>query len=314
MAATASRGSARQPCASGTQGADAACRLARAEAARRERPRDARPRSRAACASAGTDARVLRPRERVGHRPPRDARLTRLVEHDPEQARRAAFRRVSAYTPRRNASAAGSIGLDPSSASSDAAATAGRCAAAIAAMACAEPASPMRPSASAARPCTSGDGSCSAARRGSTADAVADEAQREGRHLPHFGVAVAGQHRGQRRHAVGQPHAADGQRRAAAHAALRVLQQPDEVRRRRRRGRRLPAAAALRGRCRGRGDGGRRRGRAEDALVLELKDPRHLLLEGQRRRRRRRWAAARPGPRPATRAGRPALAARVITA
>ena len=37
-------------------------------------------------------------------------------------------------------------------------------------MTCAEPASPMRPSASAARPRTSAEASCSAARRGSTAD------------------------------------------------------------------------------------------------------------------------------------------------
>ena len=51
---------------------------------------------------------------------------------------------------------------------------------------------------------------------------VAEQAERERRHLPDFGIGVGQQTRSERRHAVGEPDAADRERRAAADARLVV--------------------------------------------------------------------------------------------
>ena len=116
---------------------------------------------------------------------------------------------------------------------------------------------------------------------------VADQAERERRHLPNFGVCVREERR-QRRHAFTKTDAADGQRGAAAHARLAIRQQPHQIRRRRRKRRRrrrrhrwlpLPSSRKNRRRRRRRRRHDRR-GIAQHALILQTKDPRHLLFEG----------------------------------
>ena len=131
----------------------------------------------------------------AARRPP--ATIARAAAHRARaptpQVRRKLFSRASAYTPSLNASAAGSTWARASSGAT-AAARRGvrrhhlsdrgrRCRVDRAS-----------PSASAARPATSGTGSASAARSGSTADCVADQSERERRHLPHFGIGVRLQH------------------------------------------------------------------------------------------------------------------------
>jgi len=64
---------------------------------------------------------------------------------------------------------------------------------------------------------------------------MADEAQREGGHLPHFGIAIARQDRRQRRYAFGESDASEGLRRAPAYPPLRVFEESNQVGRRRRR-------------------------------------------------------------------------------
>ena len=167
------------------------------------------------------------------------------------------------------------------------------------------PASPIRPSASAALPLHErrrvgqrGDQRIARAR-------VADEAERERRHLPHFGIGV-GEQRHERRHAVGQTDATDGQRGAAADARLGVAEQRvrsggggggggDDGRRRAARaaGRRRQAAA-------------RRRGSRKRALILEPEDPRHLLFERTAPARLARRHDGRRAARTPTRAQPPA--------
>ena len=144
--------------------------------------------------------------------------------------------------------------------------------------------SPIRPSASAALPLTSGDGSASAATSGSRAR----RDRRSGRARTPPSAALRDRHppssAHQRRHAFGQADAADRQRRAAADA-------------------RLAHRSSSRTRSGGGGGGGggggatgalrsrepepaaaaaapaHRRGIAQHALILEPEDPRHLLFE-----------------------------------
>ena len=157
-------------------------------------------------------------------------------------------------------------------------------------------ASPMRPSASAALPCTSGDGSASAAVERLARAGVADEAERERRHLPDLGLRIAEQ-ADERIDAFGEADAADRERRAPAHARFLVRQQAQ---------RSAVSGGGGGGRCRpfatrrGRRDG--RRGIAQHALVLQPEDPRHLLFEGRARgggrgRRGRRAGAGGRGER-----------------
>ena len=85
--------------------------------------------------------------------------------------------------------------------------------------------------------------SASAAMSAGAADGVADEPQRERRHLAHLGIGVR-ERRGQRLDPVGQSHAADRHRGAPAHARLRVGRRAPSGRASRR------AAAAGAGRAR----------------------------------------------------------------
>ena len=120
------------------------------------------------------------------------------------------------------------------------------------------------PRASAARPWTSGSGSLNAPINAGAGRGVADQAHRERRHLLHLGIGLRLQDRRERGNGLGQLHAAQRQRGAPPDARLGVRQQHGQV-----------AAAG-----------------PHLALVLELKNPAHLLREHHRRRidldRRRR--------------------------
>ena len=121
---------------------------------------------------------------------------------------------------------------------------------------------------------------------------VADQADRERRHRPHLGLAVAGQHCRQRLGAGRQAGPAHPERRPAAHCSFGIGQQRHQ-----------------------RGDRRRRRRRVLDhAQVLEPQDRGNLLLEGgPRRLERRRWRAGCAGAAGADQGGegrRPPSAAR----
>jgi hypothetical protein len=81
---------------------------------------------------------------------------------------------------------------------------------------------------------------------------MADQAEREGGHLPHFHVFVR-QQRNERLHTVDETDATDGQRRPAPRSRFPVAEERDQIRRSRR--------TEHDGRLRGRGlkDRGRRR-------------------------------------------------------
>ena len=153
-------------------------------------------------------------------------------------------------------------------------------------MAGAESASPTSPSASAARPCTSGDGSRSAARSGSTA------ARSPMRPSAKAAISRTSASRSPaRRAASGGTPSASPTRPTASAARRRTrpsgsAQELEQIGRRRRRRRDLTGAAALRRAPVRRPPPRRRRGGAQDALVLEPEHPGHLLFEGQRRRQR----------------------------
>ena len=110
--------------------------------------------------------------------------------------------------------------------------------------------------------------------------AVAEQAEAERGHASHVRVRVR-ERRLEERHAVRESGASDRERGATADARRGIRQKVRQIGRRRRR-RRGRGALALHGRRRGR----RRRYDLEDALVLELKDPAHLLLIGHDRRGR----------------------------
>ena len=118
---------------------------------------------------------------------------------------------------------------------------------------------------------------------------IADQTERERRHLPHFGIGVCLQQAHERRDALRQSHAADRDRRSAANACLGVVEQPNQIRRRRRS--RKNRALVLRNR--------RRRDRhgriAEHPLIFQAEHPRHLRLERHNRWRRQRDTPARGG-------------------
>ena len=107
-----------------------------------------------------------------------------------------------------------------------------------------------------------------------TGRALADQTERERRHLPHFDLAIGKETR-QRLDAFRQPDASDGQRGTTTHASLVIAEEPDEI-----------------GRCRWSNDGrfplgrgsqhdlGRRIGVAKDALILEADDPAQFLFPG----------------------------------
>ena len=153
---------------------------------------------------------------------------------------------------------------------------------------------PISPSASAARPRTIGTVSASACVRRRSRRRVADQAERERRRLPDLGdpyrsaAPVSG---ATPSGSPTRPIASAARRRTRGSAsAISATRSPT--------GAAAPAApAASRPRCRHHYRRRRRRLRAQDALILELKDPGHLLLEGNRRRtlRWRRRSLARGG-------------------
>ena len=264
------------------KGAGAACRFARTEPSGGEGPRHA-----AAAAQqggeGGNNARVVGPREGVGDRPPGDARLPRRVEHHRHE-------RVGRLEPRQRE--------DGEAERTSGGVERGR---PVISLQCrrlhrrqvdgGHRRDGLRRVGVADEPERFGRAPLHEHRRVAQRrpqrlhrQSMADEAHREGGHLPHLGVAIAGQHRRQRRHAVGEPDASDGLRRAAAHPPFRVPQELEQIGRRRKRRRDLTGAAALRRGLFGNRLHRRRRGGAEDALVLEPEYPGHLLFEGQRRR------------------------------
>ena len=117
-----------------------------------------------ATARAGTRG-VFNPLKRIGDRPPPKAWCP--LASTAAASGSYAFNRASANTPSLKASAAGSSGRRLSSGSR--AAAAGTCVATSLPIAAPDGVSPINPSASAARPATTGDGSLRAARRGSMA-------------------------------------------------------------------------------------------------------------------------------------------------
>ena len=135
----------------------------------------------------------------------------------------------------------------------------------MAAMSAACAFAPIAPRASAARPCTSGDGSFNAATRAAVPRLLTDEAERERRHLPHFGIRVGRHHARERNDALHEPDPPDRQRRAPAHGGIALRERGEEVRHRRRDGCGGGRAAAARvGGCLGRCGRGRRRGACAD--------------------------------------------------
>ena len=88
MAATASLASAFQPCASG-RSAPARSAALRAPSPRAAKARERLPSLVSSVASAGTTRASSVRDKRVGHRPPRETRLARRVEHDGDQRVRA---------------------------------------------------------------------------------------------------------------------------------------------------------------------------------------------------------------------------------
>ncbi len=113
---------------------------------------------------------------------------------------------------------------------------------------------------------------------------MADEPHREGRHLPHVGIAVAGEHGRQRRDALRQPDPPCRLGSAAAHPSIGIDEEREQVGRGRRRRQDLLRAAPFR---RSRFGRRRRRRGTEDPLVFQPEHPGQLLFECYRRGLRR---------------------------
>ena len=96
---------------------------------------------------------------------------------------------------------------------------------------------------------------------------IADQSQSEGRHLTHFLIGVGLQQPDERRHTLGQSHAADGNRRTAPDARFAIAQQENEIGWRR--WWRNRNAACLRHRCRQNGCARV----AQNPLIFETDDP-----------------------------------------
>ena len=101
---------------------------------------------------------------------------------------------------------------------------------------------------------------------------VPDQTDRERRHLPYFGVRI-GKQPHERLHAFAQPDAADCERGAAPHTRFVVAQQAQEIGNGRRRWWWRRWSLAPRDGGRGHRRGGRRRGVAQHAPILETQDP-----------------------------------------
>ena len=217
-------------------------------------------------------ARIVDALERIRDRPPAAARPAVAIEHGAGQrvVRAEPHQRVQRQGARPRPPAPSDA---PMSSGVDAVERAGVDvrASTIAAIAGAAALCPIRPSASAARPCISGSASLSAVVSAGAAAASPIRPIANAAICRTSGSASDLQHRRSARARLGQLDAADRERRAAPDARLGVRQQRDQV-----------AAAGPRS-C---------------ALVFELQDPAHLLLEHRRRRRRRRPAAREPGPQP----------------
>ena len=149
---------------------------------------------------------------------------------------------------------------------------------------------PMAPSASAARPCTSGDASFNAGHRASVAALLADQPERERRHLPHFRIRVGRQHARERDDAVDQadparpPAPRAGARADRRRSAPRAGRAPAAPRVPLRAARRLRAASAAVGR---RGGASPRRMRWSSSRMIQASDWSNVGAGGRSRHGRR---------------------------